>query len=388
MSNSNYSDPLGWESRRDFLAKAALASAALATGSLAATAAETTDQAENIHRTQASAKITPDFSLQKNFGIGGVAAGNAWHVNSSDQIDLALAAAWDEGVRYFDTSPFYGFGLSERRMGHFLFEKQRDEFVLSTKVGRVFSADPNYKPDPKSLWKGNLNFKYRFDYTAAGVRRSVEDSLQRLGLSSIDVVYVHDLSPDTAELGAKWMDQFNIAAKGAFPELTKMREEGIIKAWGLGVNTPQPILKAMEVADPDVMLVAIQYSLLDHKDALNNLFPVMQQKKVKAVIGGPLNAGFLANRDRWNYGDTIPKEMLDKRTKVNAICAKYKMDLRTVALQFSAAHPVVSAVIPGASTAAQARENAISMAVKIPADLWKELKEAKLIENNATVPAS
>jgi D-threo-aldose 1-dehydrogenase len=223
--------------------------------------------------------------------------------------------------------------------------------------------------------------------TAAGVRRSIEDSLQRLGLSTIDVVYVHDLSPDTAELGDKWMDQFNIAAKGAFPELTKMREEGIIKAWGMGVNTPQPILKAMEVADPDVMLVAIQYSLLDHKDALNDLFPVMQKKNVKAVIGGPLNAGFLANRDRWNYGDSIPKDMVDKRTKINAIIAKYKVELSTVALQFAAAHPVVSAVIPGASTAEQAKANALAMTQKIPADIWKELKAAKLIEANAPVPA-
>lgn len=388
MSNSNYSDPLGWESRRDFLAKAALATAALATGSLAANAGQTAANEEKIKNTLMKNKITNDFSLPKNFGIGGVAVGNAWHVNSNDQIDMALAAAWDEGVRYFDTSPFYGFGLSERRMGHFLFEKQRADFILSTKVGRVFDADPNYKPDPKSLWKGNLNFKYRFDYTAAGVRRSIEDSLQRLGLSSIDVVYVHDLSPDTGELGAKWMDQFNIAAKGAFPELTKMREEGIIKAWGLGVNTPQPLLKAMEVADPDVMLVAIQYSLLDHKEALNSLFPAMQKKNVKAVIGGPLNAGFLANRDRWNYGATIPKEMLDKRTKVNAICSKYKVDLRTVALQFSAAHPVVAAVIPGASTAEQAKANALSMAEKIPADLWKDLKDAKLIEVNAPVPGA
>jgi D-threo-aldose 1-dehydrogenase len=387
MSNSNYSDPLGWESRRDFLAKAAIATAAVTTGSLSAMASEVSSTEERLS-TQTKSKLVNDFSLPKNFGIGGVAAGNAWHVNSNDQIDMALAAAWDEGVRYYDTSPFYGFGLSERRMGHFLFEKQREDFVLSTKVGRVFDVDRNYKPDPKSLWKGNLNFKYKFDYTAAGVRRSIEDSLQRLGMSSIDVVYVHDLSPDTGELGAKWMDQFNIAAKGAFPELTKMREEGIIKAWGLGVNTPQPILKSMEVADPDIMLVAIQYSLLDHKAALNELFPAMKSKNVKAVIGGPLNAGFLANRDRWNYGETIPKEMLDKRDKVNAIISKYKIDLRTAALQFSAAHPVVSAVIPGASTAEQSRANALAMAAKIPADLWKELKDAKLIEANAPVPGA
>jgi D-threo-aldose 1-dehydrogenase len=375
------------ESRRAFLAKATLATAAVAISGPSAFAAQPSFSITQTKQSKMSPNLIENFKLPKNFGIGGVAAGNAWHVNSNQQIEMAMAAAWDAGVRYFDTSPFYGFGLSERRMGHFLFEKNRDEFVLSTKIGRVFEADPNFKSDPKSLWKGRLNFKYKFDYTAAGVRRSIEDSLQRLGLSSIDIVYVHDLSPDTGELGDKWMDQFNIAAKGAFPELTKMREEGIIKGWGMGVNTPEPIMKAMEVADPDICLVAIQYSLVDHKKALNSLFPAMEKKKVKAVIGGPLNAGFLANRDRFNYGDTIPAEMLEKRKKINAIIGKYNVDLRTVALQFSAAHPVVAAVIPGASTGEQASSNAAAMATKVPADLWKELKQAKLIEQDAPVPA-
>jgi D-threo-aldose 1-dehydrogenase len=383
-SNKNISEQ---ESRRAFLAKAALATAAVAVSGPSAFAAQPSFSITQTKQSKMSPNLIKDLKLPKNFGIGGVAAGNAWHVNSNQQIEMAMAAAWDAGVRYFDTSPFYGFGLSERRMGHFLFEKNRDEFVLSTKIGRVFEADPNFKSDPKSLWKGRLNFKYKFDYTAAGVRRSIEDSLQRLGLSSIDIVYVHDLSPDTGELGDKWMDQFNIAAKGAFPELTKMREEGIIKGWGMGVNTPEPILKAMEVADPDICLVAIQYSLVDHKKALNSLFPAMEKKKVKAVIGGPLNAGFLANRDRFNYGDTIPAEMLEKRKKINAIIGKYNVDLRTVALQFSAAHPVVAAVIPGASTGEQASSNAAAMATKVPADLWKELKQAKLIEQDAPVPA-
>lgn len=379
---------LAHESRRAFLSKSAIATAAIFAGSSSAFSGPTIQSSENNKQTKMSLQHINDLKLPGNSGLGGVAAGNAWHVNSNQQIDMVMSEAWDAGVRYFDTSPFYGFGLSERRMGHFLFEKNRDEFVLSTKIGRVFDADPDFKADPKSLWKGKLNFKYRFDYTAAGVRRSIEDSLQRLGLSSIDIVYVHDLSPDTAELGKNWMEQFNVAAKGAFPELSKMREEGIIKGWGMGVNTPDPILKAMEVADPDICLVAIQYSLIDHKNALNTLFPAMEKKKVKAVIGGPLNAGFLANRDRFNYGDSMPAEMVEKRKKINAIIAKYNIDLRTVALQFSAAHPVVAAVIPGASTGEQASSNASAMATKIPVALWNELKQAKLIEQLAPVPGT
>lgn len=374
------------ESRRAFLAKAAILSAVVATSPASAFSVDSDRLVKNPSQEKMSSKIQQELNLAANYGLGGVAAGNGWHVNTNQQIEDTLTAAWDAGVRYYDTSPFYGFGLSERRFGHFLFEKKREDFVLSTKIGRVFEADPNFKPDPENLWKGQLNFKYKFDYTADGVRRSIEDSLQRLGLSSIDIVYVHDLSPDTADLGSKWTEQFDVAAKGAFPELSKMRDEGIIKAWGMGVNTPDPILKAMEAADPDVMLVAIQYSLVEHRHALNELFPVMEKKKVKAVIGGPLNAGFLANRDRFNYGDTIPAEMLEKRSKMNAIVGKYGIDLRTVALQFCAAHPVVASVIPGASTAEQARTNSLAMKQKIPADLWKELKLANLIEENAPIP--
>lgn len=376
------------KTRRDFLAQAASASVAIAATPLAALAGGKDKAApDSVTSTQLSGILHNEFHFPQNFGIGGVGLGNGFHENSNDQIQATLQAAWDAGVRYYDTSPFYGYGLSERRLGHFLFEKNRADYLLSTKIGRVFEADPAFKASPANLWKGQLNFKYSYDYTAAGVRRSIEDSLQRLGLSSIDMVLVHDLSPDTPDQGAKWLDHFAVAAKGAFPELTRMREEGIIKSWGMGVNTPEPILKALEVADPDIMLVAIQYSLLVHKNALNVVFPAMQQKKVKAIIGGPLNAGFLANRDRFNYGGTIPPEMVQKREAINTIIKTYNIDLRTVALQFCAAHPVVGAVIPGASTAEQAKGNAEAMKTKIPAQLWEDLKKAKLIEQNAPVPA-
>ena len=324
----------------------------------------------------------PKLTLPSKYGMGGVGIGNGWHINSNKVIEDTCQAAWDAGVRYFDTSPFYGFGLSERRLGHFLYEKPRDEYIVSTKVGRVFEGDRQSKAD-QGLWKGAPPFKFHLDYSADGVRRSIEDSLQRLGLAFIDIVYVHDLSP---ELGDKWMDQFNIAAKGAFPTLTKMREEGIIKSWGLGVNTPEPILKTLEVAEPDMILAAIQYSLVDHKNALEVVFPAMQKKGARAVIGGPLNAGFLANRDRFNYGPTIPAAMTEKRAKINEVIRKYNVDLRTVALQFAAAHPVVAAVIPGASRPEQAKENVASMSAAIPAELWAALKKQKLIEANAPVP--
>ncbi|WP_268223988.1 aldo/keto reductase [Sinomicrobium oceani] len=366
--------------RRDFITGTTLASAALATTHWSAAWAGEKATRETSEKTN-----TMRYEFPSKFGLGGVAAGNGFNENTNEQITATMCAAWDNGVRYFDTSPWYGLGLSERRMGHFLFEKKREDYILSTKVGRILEPDAGFTPNPDLLWKGKLNFKHRYDYSASGVRRSVEESLQRMGVSGIDIVFVHDLSPDNGDLGDHWTEQFEIARKGAFPELSRMREEGMIKAWGMGVNTPQPIMKCLEAADPDVMLVAIQYSLMTHKNALEEVFPAMERRKVSAVIGGPLHAGFLANRDRYNYGGEMPADLVTRRDKMNTIIKKYDTDLRTVALQFCAAHPVVGSVIPGASTAEQAAANVKSFAEKVPSDLWAELKEARLIDAGVPV---
>jgi len=377
------------QSRRSFISSATLATAALASSQLPNLAfGQPISERDTLAQPTHQVAVKSDIVLPGKIGLGGVALGNGFHENTNQQIQQTLAASWDAGIRYYDTSPFYGFGLSERRLGHFLFEKERKDFVISTKVGRLFEADRNYKKDPKSLWYGNLNFKYQYDYTASGVRRSVEDSLLRLGLSSIDYVFVHDLSPDNGDFGPKWVDQFAIAQKGAFPELSKMRAEGLIKGWGMGVNTPEPILKSIEVADPDLMLVAIQYSLIDHEHALNELFPAMDKKGVKAVLGGPLNSGFLGGKPRFNYSKDIPAEMQSKKDKIAAISAKHGVALVTLSLQFAASHPIVSSVIPGASIAVQAIENAAALTKPVPPALWKELIANKLISAKAPLPMS
>ena len=141
-----------------------------------------------------------------------------------------------------------------------------------------------------------------YDYTASGTRRSIEDSLQRLGIDSLDIAFVHDISADNKYLPTSWQEQFAIAEKGAFPELTRMRQEGLIKGWGIGVNTPEPILGVLQVADPDVCLLASQYSLIDHKNALNQVFPAVRQRSASLVIGSSLNAGFISGSPRYNYG--------------------------------------------------------------------------------------
>lgn len=354
--------------RRNFLTAAALATAAAATPKLFA----------------APEKTSGRYRPPVRFGLGGVAIGNGFYVSPDATAEEAMEAAWEAGVRYFDTSPWYGLGLSERRFGHFLDDKKPDDYVISTKIGRLLIPDQTFKHD---MWKGDLGFNYEYDYTAEGARRSVEDSLQRMGISSIDIVFIHDLSPDNVDMKDKWTEHFEVAAKGAMKELTKMREEGMIKAWGLGVNTPDPILKTLEVADPDIFLAATQYSLIDHKAALNNLFPACESKGVSLVMGAPLNSGFLAGVDRYNYSTKIPPGHLEKRDKISQIAKEHGTDLRTAALQFTSAPKVVSATIPGARTAQQVKANVASMEAKVSSEFWKALKEAKLIEENAPVPA-
>lgn len=320
-------------------------------------------------------------------GMGGVAAGNAFHESPDSEIQDALQAAWKEGIRYYDTSPWYGLGLSERRFGYFLRNRKREEFTLSTKVGRLLTPDKDFELK-RNIWKGKLNFSYRYDYTADGVRRSIEDSLQRMGLPYIDIVFIHDLSPDNGDMKEDWVKYFDEAMKGAMPELTRMREEGIIKAWGLGVNTIEPALKTIEVADPDIFLSATQYSLIKHEDALHRLFPACEKRNISIVSGAPLNAGFLAGVARYDYAGVFPPGVQEKRERIRSVALKHGVDLRTAALQFAAAPQVVSAVIPGIRSATQATQNAVAFRSAIPAAFWEELKADKLIEPDAPVPNS
>ncbi|HEV7381841.1 MAG TPA: aldo/keto reductase [Dyadobacter sp.] len=365
--------------RREFLLKTPVVAA-----SLAATAIHTSAYANTMTQFENQIHLKK-FRPANKSGFGGVALGNGFQQNPDIECLQSMEAAWDAGVRYFDTSPWYGLGISERRMGLFLKDKEREDFTLSTKIGRILTPHENFKPG-QLLWKGKMNSDYKYDYTAAGVRKSVEDSLQRLGVSSIDVVFIHDLSPDNVDMKEKWVEYFDIARKGAMPELTKMREEGMIKGWGLGVNTIEPILKTMKVADPDIFLSACQYSLIEHEAALNKMFPEIAKKDISIVVGAPLCAGFLSGKDRYLYGGKFPAGVKEKLASLQKVADQHQVDLRTAALQFSAAPDVVSAVIPGAHTVQQAKENAASFKAKIPAAFWSQLKKEKLIADNAPIP--
>lgn len=368
--------------RRNFLTRSAIATAGFAVSSAIPTFASGVINTSKVGDSNASKRHPLPFKL----GMGGSPLGNASSIAITDtEAQVVLENAWNSGVRYYDTSPFYGFTKSERRLGHLLSEKKRDEFVISTKIGRIFNASANPR---KSAWANPAPFDFTYDYTAGGVRRSLEDSLQRLGIPSIDFVFVHDLSPDNGDMKENWTDYFDQALAGAIPELIKLREEGIIKGWGFGVNSLEPLYRVLKESDPDILLSACNYTLIDHEEALDTLFPLCEEKDVSLVIGSPLNNGFLAGRDRFNYaGDRKPNAaQVEKRSKLTAVANKYNIDLRTAALQFCAAPKVVASVIPGARAPRQAGENLASMSIKIPNDFWAELKSEKLIAAHAPVP--
>ena len=325
----------------------------------------------------------PRFVPHGPLGMGGAPLGNLFTAIPDDLAGAAIRAAWDAGVRHFDTAPHYGAGLSEHRLGAELRHHKRSEYTLSTKVGRILEPVAEV-PEIDDNFQHGLSFRRRLDYSYDGAMRSIEDSLQRLGLPSIDIVYIHDCGEDW--LGAAWVEQFGIAMNGAAKALTSLREQGVIKAWGLGVNVVEPCLLALDRADPDIFLVAGRYTLLDHT-ALKDLLPKCEARGAKVVIGGPYNSGLLAGGTTFNY-EAAPAELVARTKAIAAVCATHGVDLKAAALQFVVAHPAVAAAIPGPRTAAETTQNAAAMAQKIPVQLWADLKAAGLLPAEAPTPSA
>lgn len=313
-------------------------------------------------------------------GFGGAPLGNMFDVVSEETAEEALVAAWETGVRHFDTAPHYGNGLSEHRFGRVLRRYPREEFTLSTKVGRVLRADSSIRDNLPFLQC--LPFRGHYDYSYDGTMRSFEDSYQRLGMAQIDIVYIHDLAAD--HHGSAWEGLFDVAMDGAARALTALREQGVIKGWGMGVNLTEPCVRALERSDPDVFLLAGRYSLLN-QPALDRLFPMCAERGVSVVVGGPYNSGLLAGGRTFEYQEASP-EIVARRDRLAEVCARHDVDLRSAALQFCAAHPVVAAIIPGAKHGEKVRENARLMVAEVPAALWDDLRAEGLIPEAAPTP--
>lgn len=322
-------------------------------------------------------------------GIGGVGLGERLERIEEATAVATMEAAYDLGIRYFDTSPWYGHGQSEHRMGHVLRNRPRDDFVLASKVGRVFfrpAAPKTYRPE---VWAGGLPFDYRFDYTADGIRRSYEDSLQRLGMNRIDLLLVHDLDlrfHETDDAMDRHIDDLD--AGGGWRVLDDMRARGEISGIGFGINFTGLIPRWLERFDPDFFLVAMPYTLLD-QDALDDDLPLCAERDVGIVIGSVYSSGILAtginDNAVYRYGQP-PAAIVDKVRGMEAVCARHDVSLRAAALQFPLGHDSVAAIIPGAISPDQVRENAALLKQPIPADFWAELKAEGLLRDDAPTP--
>lgn len=321
-------------------------------------------------------------------GFGAAPIGNLFRAISDDDAHAVLQAAWDGGVRYFDTAPLYGLGLSETRLNRFLRGKPRDSYLISTKIGRLFRATTPDKRDGFGKWFDVPSRNEVYDYGYDATFRSVEFSLERLGLDRIDILYAHDL--DLFNHGTQTALDARLAEfmSGAYRALVTMRDQGMIKAFGAGVNEWPPCVWMMERGDFDIFLLAGEYSLL-RTEALDGFMNPAAARGIGVVIGGPYNSGILATGPRpgakYRYEDA-PAWAMQRAAELQALCAKHGTRLVDAAFRFCAAHPAVVSVIPGGQTVAEVQANIAASAAPIPAALWAEMKQAGLIPAHAPVP--
>ncbi|MBT2374684.1 aldo/keto reductase [Pseudomonas fluorescens] len=322
-------------------------------------------------------------------GFGTAPLGNMFRAIPEEEAQATVEAAWNQGVRYFDTAPFYGSGLSELRLGQALSKYNRDDYVLSTKVGRLILDEVEESArdlgEKSGVFEHGRPNKMLNDYSADATLRSIEDSLKRLQTDRLDIVWIHDIAQDF--YGDQWLEYFNQARTGAFKVLTRLREEGVIKAWGLGVNRVEPCELTLDLteAQPDGFLLAGRYTLLDHERALQRLMDAALAQNVEIVVGGPYSSGILAGGEHFEYQKASPA-IINKVEQIKAIAQAHGVDVKAAALQFSLAHPAVAAVIPGASRPGRIAEDVAALSVKIPAAFWQALRDARLISARAPLP--
>jgi D-threo-aldose 1-dehydrogenase len=316
-------------------------------------------------------------------GLGTATMGGSRIPMTNEERLKLVSAAWDAGVRYVDTAPFYGVGAAERATGDALRDKPRDEWVLSTKAGRLLrprsggggATDGRLAPLP---------FEVKYDYSYDGIMRSVEDSYQRLGLAKIDILLVHDIGvyQHGVEANAAHM---KVLRDSGYRALEELRRTGVVSAIGLGVNEKEVLIEVLGWGEWDAFLLAGRYTLLE-QGPLDDLLPMCVARGTSIIVGGPLNSGILAGRDTWNYA-AAPPEIVARANAIRAMCDAHRVPLPAAALQFALAHPAVAAIIPGPRSAAEFVENVRLLGMKIPAALWAELREKKLLHADAPIPA-
>ena len=322
----------------------------------------------------------------KNISYGTAVLGNYYEVLSNDEASQVINKAFDLGINYFDTAPLYGFGLSEHRVGMNLQLKDRDSYILSTKVGRLLSpADP--KEIDRGAWKGGLNFNPYYDYSYDGTMRCIEESMHRLGISKIDILHIHDVDYFTHKEKHLVEKYFSEAIKGAYKALEELRRNGDISAISIGINEFEMAERFLKEVDVDCVMLAGRYTLLE-QNSLKTFLPLCEKNKVDILLAAPFNSGILAGSEKnlnWNYAKAS-KELIDKVNSLKRICDNYNIPLAAAAIQFPLAHPVVKTVVTGAVNVKELEENVSYLDVKIPNDFWQELKELNLIAKESPVP--
>ncbi|MDF0602269.1 aldo/keto reductase [Psychromarinibacter sp. C21-152] len=322
-------------------------------------------------------------------GFGTAPLGNLYRAVPDAEADAVLERAWDAGIRYYDTAPLYGMGLAEVRLNRLLRGKRRDDYVLSTKVGRLLRPCRPEDRDGIGKWFDVPARQEVYDYGYDGVMRSLEVSLERLGVDRVDILYAHDLdlfnhgTPAALEARlAEFMD-------GGYRALCDLRDQGVIRAFGAGINAWEPAQWMAERGDFDLFLLAGRYTLLEQA-ALETFLPLCARKGIGVVIGGPYNSGILATGPRegafYNY-DPAPPEILERVRRIEAVCTAHGVRLVDAAFRFPLAHPAVVSVIPGGQGVAEMEANLAAAKAEIPAALWRDLKDEGLMRADAPVDA-
>ena len=315
-------------------------------------------------------------------GLGGASHGNMYKVVPDEAAVAAVEEAYKHGVRYFDVAPFYGYGRAERLFGEYLKTVPRESFSLSTKVGRLIITDADEASEMENtatIFKGIEGLYSKFDFSRDGILRSFEESLKRLQLDRIDILHIHD--PDVEDCYRQVLDE-------AFPALAELRDQGVIKAIGAGMNQAEMLTDFAKNADFDCFLLAGRYTLLD-QIGLKELLPLCEQKNISIIIGGTYNSGILATGAvegaHYNY-KPAPAEIMEKTRRIELICRNHGVPLKAAAIQFPFGHPAIATNIPGTVSKERFHENMDMMKISIPSSFWDELKAEGLLEQDVPVP--
>jgi D-threo-aldose 1-dehydrogenase len=319
-------------------------------------------------------------------GFGTAPLGNLYKAISDGEARATLDAAWEGGVRYFDTAPLYGLGLSETRLNPFLRDKPRDSYILSTKVGRLIEyCSPEHRAGV-GKWFNVPQRRENFDYTYDGVMRSFEHSFSRLGVDQIDILYVHDLCAFShGSKAASDMRVKEFFAGRGYEAMISLRDQGMIKAIGGGVNEWEVCQNLAERGDFDLFLLAGRYTLLEQK-ALDSFLPLCEARGIGIITGGPYNSGILATGAKpgsfYNY-DPAPQGIIDRVNAIEVVCSDHNVRMVDAAFQFPLLHPAHVAVIPGGQGADEMAGNLQEAHADIPTELWVDLKAAGLMREDA-----